>query len=131
MTGLTAERFGDVETAGAELPKRKPRRGQPRQRNPRRVTLEKLKAAAVILDGMVRRWQYVPGTDIYRNADGNLGHWGHRDRADIPASEYIENRPEFWVELHNQMAQLEEQARAIRHFAAEQYYAKGGEAPNA
>lgn len=126
MTELTNERYGSTEAAEAERPQRAPRKPQPRKRNPRRVVLEKLRAAKANLDHMVHRWQFVPGTFLYRNEEGRLGYWGARARKDIPDSEYIENDPKFWAELHNHMAQLEADIRAIRLFAAEQYTEKGG-----
>lgn len=113
-----------VEPATAVRPRK------PRERNPRRVVLDMLKEARKTADFMVHRWSYVPGTDFYRNAEGNLGYWGRRERADIPASEYIENDPRYWAELYGQMEALETQARKIKLFAYEQYHAKKGGGTN-
>lgn len=97
-----------------------------RARNPRRVVLEMISEAHKTAQFMVWRWKFVPGEDIYRNAEGRMGMWGHRNRRDIPREEYIEYKPEYWAELYNQMNELEQQARKIKAFAREQYVQQGG-----
>lgn len=104
----------------------KPRKA--RERNPRRVVLEMLKEAKAIASFMVDRWSYVPSTSYFKDpgADSITRHSPPRERADIPASEYRENDPKYWAELHAQMLQLEEEARKIRAFAYEQFGKAGG-----
>lgn len=99
---------------------------KPHQRNPRRAVLDKLRQVKRTVDAMVSQWQFVPSTDLYRNAEGNLGYWGHRGRANIPASEYIENDPKYWAQLYNLMAEAEAGARDIKLFAHSMYRATGG-----
>lgn len=99
-----------------------------RERNPRRVVLEMLQEAKRISSYMVDRWSYVPNLHYFKDpgADKITRHSPPRKRADILPSEYRENDPRFWAELHSQMLQLEAEARKIRAFAYEQFGKAGG-----
>lgn len=104
----------------------KPRKA--RERNARRVVLEMLKEVKAIASFMVDRWSHVPSTSFFKDpgADRSTSHYPPRQRADILPSEYRENNPHYWAELHSQMLQLEAEARKIREFAYVQFGKAGG-----
>lgn len=86
-----------------------------RQRNPRRVALEKLRVMNGNVRTMVAMWSWTPRP--YTRVDGRTI---HRDRSDIPAEEYTENQQAEWDRLAKYMDVVAEQAADVARFARRQ-----------
>jgi ABC-type uncharacterized transport system ATPase subunit len=92
-----------------------------RARNPRRIVVEDLRLMKRWIEVMVTKWSQAPSTKWYDANDGK-GYTYHRledrrKRADIPASEYPENRITDWYKTAEFMQAVQIQARKIEEFA--------------
>lgn len=88
-----------------------------RAKNPRRVVAEVIGVLQGNAATMRSVWTRVPSTSYWR--DETTGKWtpGRRERKDIPASEYPENRPEEWERLALFMTTIAKQAQDVAAYA--------------
>ena len=90
-----------------------------RQRNPRVVVVQKMRAMKGDLVALLAVW--VTRSDIYEAKSNDLGRvigTTHRKRR---PDEYPEAHRTYWVNLHTDMAKLIEQATEVQEIAAQNY----------